>query len=337
MYSAISSAWRASGSSASSSSRRNDDVDSALGSHDRDFGRRPSEVEVGADVLRAHHVVRTTVGLARDDGELGNRRLAVGVEELRAVADDPAPLLRCARQEARHVDEGDERHVERIAEAHKARALDRGIDVECPRDGARVVRDDPDRMPAEAREAADDVLGPELVDREEVPLVDHKVDDLAHVVGLVRIVRDDSIELGRLPVGRVARLEERWRLRVVLRQEREEVARVVEALLLGVRDDVRDPRLRSVRGRAAELLERDLLARHRLHDLGAGDEHVRGLLDHQNRVGHRGVSRRRHQRTGPSRARSAGRRPRPARCAKRSRHSRRERRRPPECVRRPSH
>ena len=39
---------------------------------------------------------------------------------------------------------------------------------------------------------------------------------------------------------------------------------------------------------AAELLERDLLAGDGLHDLGAGDEHVRGLLDHQHEVGHRG-------------------------------------------------
>ena len=40
--------------------------------------------------------------------------------------------------------------------------------------------------------------------------------------------------------------------------------------------------------RPAELLELDLLAGHRLDHLGAGDEHVRGLLDHEDEVGHGG-------------------------------------------------
>ena len=48
------------------------------------------------------------------------------------------------------------------------------------------------------------------------------------------------------------------------------------------------PDLRVVGHRAAERLEVDLLARDRLDDLGAGDEHVRGLLHHEDEVGHRG-------------------------------------------------
>ena len=75
---------------------------------------------------------------------------------------------------------------------------------------------------------------------------------------------------------------------VVLRQEREEVARVLERRFLVRGGEVRDPRLRRVRDGAAELLERDLLARHRLHDVGARDEHVRRLLGHEHEVGDRG-------------------------------------------------
>ena len=83
--------------------------------------------------LRAHDVVGAAVGLARDDGELRHRRLAVGVEQLGAVLDDPVPLLVGAGQEAGHVLEGDERDVEAVAEADEARALDRGVDVEARR------------------------------------------------------------------------------------------------------------------------------------------------------------------------------------------------------------
>ena len=54
---------------------------------------------------------------------------------------------------------------------------------------------------------------------------------------------------------RVGRLGVRRRVEVVLRQEREQVARVVEARLLVGRDEVRDARLGRVRRGAAELLE----------------------------------------------------------------------------------
>ena len=49
-----------------------------------------------------------------------------------------------------------------------------------------------------------------------------------------------------------------------------------------------DAGLRVVGHRAAELLEVDLLAGDRLDHVGAGDEHVRGLLHHEDEVGHRG-------------------------------------------------
>ena len=63
------------------------------------------------------------------------------------MADDPAPLLRRARQEARDVDERDERDVERVAGAHEARRLVRGVDVEHAGERARLVADDADRWP----------------------------------------------------------------------------------------------------------------------------------------------------------------------------------------------
>ena len=70
-------------------------------------------------------------------------------------------------------------------------------------------------------------------------------------------------------------------------QEREQVADVVEARLLVGGDERGDAGLRGVAHRPAELLERDVLAGHRLHDVGTGDEHVRRLAHHEDEVGHR--------------------------------------------------
>jgi hypothetical protein len=55
--------------------------------------------------------------------------------------------------------------------------------------------------------------------------------------------------------------------------------------ILVVGREVRDSRLGVVAHRAAELLELDLLARDRLDHVGARDEHVRGLLHHEDEVG----------------------------------------------------
>ena len=121
------------------------DVDGAVGAHHGHLGRRPREVEVGAQVLRAHHVVGAAVRLARDHGQLRHGRLGVRVEQLRAVPDDAAPLLAGARQEARHVDERHERHAERVAGAHEPRRLLAGVDVEHAGHLRRLVADDADR------------------------------------------------------------------------------------------------------------------------------------------------------------------------------------------------
>ena len=150
-----------------------------------------------------------------------------------------------------------------------------------------LVADDPDRIAVEAGEADDDVLGEVLVDLEELAVVDDQRDHVAHVVGLLRVGRDDRVERLVHALGVVVGLDPRRHLEVVERQEADQVADVLEARLLVLGGEVGDPRLRVVGHRPAQLLELDLLAGDRLDHLGAGDEHVRGLLDHEDEVGHR--------------------------------------------------
>ena len=84
-----------------------------------------------------------------------------------------------------------------------------------------------------------------LVDLEELAVVDDPADHVAHVVGLVRAVGHDVVELGVLAERVVGRLDPRRGLEVVLGQEREQVARVLEARVLVVGGEVGHARLAS--------------------------------------------------------------------------------------------
>lgn len=70
-----------------------DDFDGPLGAHYGDLRRWPRIVEVTPQVLRRHHVVRATIGLAGDDRYLGHRGLGEREEQLGAVPNDAAVLL----------------------------------------------------------------------------------------------------------------------------------------------------------------------------------------------------------------------------------------------------
>ena len=63
-----------------------DDLDGAAGAHDGDLGGGPGVVDVAPEVLGAHDAVGAAVGLAGDDGELGDRRLGIGGDALGPVA-----------------------------------------------------------------------------------------------------------------------------------------------------------------------------------------------------------------------------------------------------------
>ena len=118
--------------------------------------------------LRVHHHVGATVGLAGDDGDARHGRLGEGVEELGAAADDPLVLLGDTGQEAGHVVEDEQRHVEGVTGADEAGGLLAGGDVDRARQVARLVGDDPDRVPIEPAETADDVRRVAGLDLEEL-------------------------------------------------------------------------------------------------------------------------------------------------------------------------
>ena len=96
---------------------------------------------------------------------------------------DYPPLLVRAWQEAWHVNERKKRDVEGVAETDEPCALHARVYVERPSEHGRLVPYDAYRPPIEPGEADDEVLGPALLNLEEIPVVDHAFYRAADVVG----------------------------------------------------------------------------------------------------------------------------------------------------------
>src|SRR5215211_7680796 len=214
-----------------------DDADRRTRSHHRDLTRGPRDVHVGPDVLGAHDVVGPAVSLPGDDRHLGHRGLRESIKQLRPVTDNSTPLLVCAWQKTWHVNERKKRDVEGVAEADEPGALHARVYVERPRKHGRLVSDDADRPPIEPGEADNEVLGPTLLNLEELPVVDYALYRASNVVGALGGVRDQTRQVLIHPLGVISRPEVRCAFQIVLGQEGEQIAHVVEAgLLIGRRE-----------------------------------------------------------------------------------------------------
>ena len=130
---------------------------------------------------------------------------AVRVQQLRAVADDAAPLLLGARQEA-----GTSTNVTSgMLNASQVRTKRAALfDASMSSTPARTLGwlpTMPTAYPSRRAKPAHDVGGPALVHLEELAVVDHAADDVVHVVRLVRVVGNERVELGVLARRRVGR------------------------------------------------------------------------------------------------------------------------------------
>ena len=265
-----------------------DDFHGALGAHHGNFGMGPGQIHIAAQVLGSHHVIRATVGLAGDDGDLGHGAFRIRIEQLGTVLDDAAVFLRCARHEAGYVHKGDDGDVERITKAHKTRGLDAGLDVQTACQHQRLVGYNAYGLAAHAGKANQDVLGVVRLQLEEVAVIHGLEDELLHVIGLVGVAGHQGVERHVGTVGRVCRRTHRGFFLVIQRQVVVQAAQHHQRLYIVVESQIGYAALGGVGDGTAQLFGRDFFVRDGFHHFRAGHKHIAAVLDHEDKVRHGG-------------------------------------------------
>ena len=109
-----------------------------------------------------------------------------------------------------------------------------------------------------------------------------------HVIGLIGVGGHERVQAVLESVTRVQGLPEGRLLFVVQRQVVVHATHHQERFNVVFKSPVCHTAFGCVRQRASQLLGAHLLVRDRLDDLGAGDEHVRAVFDHENKIRHGG-------------------------------------------------
>src|SRR5208337_1978738 len=201
------------------------------------------------------------------------------------MLDDAAVFLLRAGQKSRNIFESNQWDVEGVAEAHKARAFHRRVDVQRPGEDRRLIGNDADGTSVQACETNDDILGKMLVDFKEVAFIDDGVNHILNIVRLLWILGDDAVEGLFAAVDGVMRGTARWIFKIVAGQETEKLADHRATFRVITRNKVSDSTRGIVGHGAAEFLLGDFLVRDILDDVRAGDEHVGSVVRHQDEIG----------------------------------------------------
>ena len=246
--------------------------------------RRPRQVRSAPRSLRVHRDVGAAERLAQHDREARHGRLGERVQQLGAVADDARRLLVGPGQEARRVDEHDEREPERVAGARRSAApfCEASASITPPRCRGWLATM-PTGRPSMRAKAVTRFGAQSGDDLEQRAGVDDPVDRRAHVVRRAGIERDDAARVRARRVGGAAIGD---RLAGVRGQVAEQLADEEDRVDVVVDHEVADA-VAPVHARPTELAGADVLARDLADDRRAGEEHARGV-GHDDEVRQRG-------------------------------------------------
>ena len=158
------------------------------------------------------------IALAECYSYLGHSCFTVSKQQFCAVINDGVILLSCAWQESRYINERYYWNVEAVTEADKAGAFAAGVAIQHAGKYFRLVCYDTYGLAVEACEAYNNISCKLLVYLKERVLVYNRLNYFVHIIRLVGVFRQDSVQLVVFTTDRVCTFYTRCFFHVVLRQ-----------------------------------------------------------------------------------------------------------------------
>ena len=201
------------------------------------------------------------------------------------MPDNAAVFLGGARQKTRHINKGHDWNTEGIAESDETCRLDRRLNVETPGKHHGLIGHDANSRTAHAAEPDQNIACKVRFKLKEITVVDDFGDELMHVIRLVWIIRDQSIQGRFRAVHGIHRLPLRRLVDITRGQKIDKAAQAQKRLDVVIKRTIRDARPARVRSRPAEFFMRHRFVRDGLYNLGTRDIHVGGIPHHKDKVG----------------------------------------------------
>ena len=139
------------------------------------------------------------------------------------MADDAAVFLITARQEPGNVYQIQQRDIEGIAETDKPGCFIRGIDIKAACHDLRLVGNDADSLSIHAGKTGNNICSPILLGFVKFAVVDNCCDNGFHIVSLIGIIRQQSIQAGVDSLWVVACIYNGRRFQIIGRQEAQQI------------------------------------------------------------------------------------------------------------------
>jgi len=200
------------------------------------------------------------------------------------VTDNTTVFLTRTRQEARAVDKGDDRQIEGVTNADVAGDFVTRIDVERTGHIAGLVSNNADRVAIHTCKTNDSVLRVGRLDFHEAVTVEDGINHVTNVVRAIRTIGNDAVERFFHAADRIFGNNARRLFVVILRQIAEQLLDKVKAIFFRFRGQMRHAAGAHVHARAAQVINRNLLARHGLDNFRPGQEHI-ALAGHDDEIG----------------------------------------------------
>ncbi len=262
-----------------------DNPHGAIGPHHGNLGGWIGKIDIGPNVLAAHHVVGASVCFSCDHGNFRDGGFRECVKQFGPVTDDTSKLLNRTGQESGHIHESDQRNVKGIAEADKTGCFYRRVDIQDTGQIGGLVGHDAHAASTHAGKTNEDVWRVTGLNLKKVLVIDHRGDQLMHVVGFVGIGGNQLIQL-RLFAVALVECRNKWRIfHVVGGKVAEKLTDHQHRMLIVIGGEVGNPAFASMGDRAAKLFLGHLLVRHLFDHIGSGYEHVAGLFHHDDEIG----------------------------------------------------